>query len=184
LQSQSLAPNRLVITPDLAEFNRRYTISHLPSQKIDTPAEAKPTDYAQLLIDGAELIESHLLLALPDSLRRVDGGLTTVGEFGILGLSKPKNVQSRPPLTLDSERRLLQFSADYRIAADVMVPDPEVSWWGSHFAVQLRRELHPGWTSMNVVLPVRASFHMIDRGDNTEQFSLASADIAKTDIQA
>jgi hypothetical protein len=83
LRSQGLAPNRLVITPDLAEFNRRYTISHLPSQKIETPAEAKPTDYAQLLIDGAELIESHLLLALPDSLRRVGGGLTTVGEFGI-----------------------------------------------------------------------------------------------------
>jgi hypothetical protein len=46
------------------------------------------------------------------------------------------------------------------------------------FSFQLRQDWHFDQIRAYVTLPVRASFHLIERGENTEQFSLASAEIA------
>jgi hypothetical protein len=178
LRDQGLAPERLTLLPALAEFNRRYTVSSLPIEKEPVGVEEVPIDYSQLLIDGEELIETHLLVALPDLLRREN--LSTLGEVGVIGISSPANVRNEPPRMLDAERRLLQFGADYRLAVDLVVLGSEISEGQKrvHLAlVSLRPEWGGGWVRLCATLPVRASFHMIQRGENTEQFSLASVEI-------
>jgi hypothetical protein len=117
------------------------------------------------------------LVALPDSLRRIGGNLVALVEFGILGVSSPANVQNEQPRTLDSERRLLQFSADYRVEVDVIIQRSEAGWWINRFSFHMQQDWHYDTIRLYVTLPVRASFHMIERGENTEQFSLASAEI-------
>jgi hypothetical protein len=183
LEALACGTARVVIVPNLTEFNRRYTVSNLAVEPEPPLAEEMPVDYLQLLVDGTDLIESHLLAALPDSIRRVGANLASLGELDILGMSSPLNVQHEHPRTLDSERRLLQFSADYRVTVDVVIQRSEASWWMRRFSFQLRRDWHFDQIRAYVTLPVRASFQMIERGENTEQFSLASAEIALPDAE-
>jgi hypothetical protein len=171
----------VLIVPNLTEFNRRYTVSSLAVEPERALAKGKPADYLQLLVDGKDLIESYLLVALPDSIRRIGGNLEG-GELEILGMSSPFNVQHEPPRTLDSERRLLQFSADYRVMVDMIIRRSETSWWMKRFSFQLRRDWHFDQIRAYVTLPLRASFQMIEKGETTEQFSVASAEIALPDI--
>lgn len=173
----------LLIVPNLTEFNSRYTVSSLPVEPEMALSKEKPVDYFQLLVDGKDLIESLLLIALPDSLRRVGANLVSVGEFGVLGLSNPEIVQHEPPRTLDSERRLLQFSAEYRVMLDLIIRRSDASGWMRRFAFQLVQDWHFDQVRAYVTVPVRASFHMIERGENTEQFSLASAEIAEVAVE-
>jgi len=163
----------IVIVPNLTEFNRQYTVSSLPVE-----AQERPVDYVRLLLDGKDLIESHLLVALPDSLRRFGANLAGIGELGILGMSSPSNVQHDPLRVLDSERRLLQYSADYSVVVDLILQRSEAAWWMKRFSFHLRQDWHFDQIRAFVTLPVKASFHFIERGKNMEQFSLASAEIA------
>jgi hypothetical protein len=80
---------------------------------------------------------------------------------------------------LHDERRLLQFSADYRVVCDLAVPRAEASIWINRFSVQLRRHVdYDNWVRMYVTLPIRVSFHLLEQGENTEQFSIASVEFS------
>lgn len=171
----------VLIVPNLAEFNRRYTVSSLAVEPKTVLADEKPVDYLQLLVDAKDLIESQIIGALPDAIRRTGANLMSPNELEIIGMSSPFNVQHEEPRTLDAERRLLQFSADYRVAVDAIIQRSEASLWMKRFSFQLRRDWHFGQVRANVTLPVRATFQLIERGENTEQFSLASAEIAPPD---
>lgn len=178
LEGGGLPANRLLLLRNLAEFNRRYTVSTLPVEEVHPARPEKgQIDYLQLLVDGKDLIAWHMLLTLPDLVRKLGDSYPTPGELGLVAVSRPENVRSDAPRILDSERRLLQFSADYRLSVDLVVRQSEVSRWVDRFNVHMRHNLGDDWVHIYATLPVRAGFHMIQRGENTEQFSLTSAEI-------
>jgi hypothetical protein len=182
LGDEGLQSERLMIVPSLFDFNRKYTVSSL-SVELTEPPDERPPDYLQLLIDARELIESQLVVALPNALSRIGADVQSIGEFGALGLNGPTNVNHSPPRTLDSERRLLEFSAQYRVSLDVIMQRSAAAWWIKHFSFQLRRDWHYDQIRAYVTVPVRASFHLIERGENTEQFSLAALEISEDERQ-
>lgn len=177
LRRQGLGTNRLLLLPNLAEFNRWYTVSNLPVEQAPARPKEGAIDYQQLLADGRDLIAMQMLAVFPDLVRRAGDAFLTPRDLGLVDISAPANVRNEPPRTLDSERRLLEFSADYRFGVDLVIRQTEVSNWIKRFNVQWRQDLRDGWVHLYATLPVRADFHMIQRGENTEQFSLASAEI-------
>jgi len=179
LHAKGVSPGRLALVPTLAEFNHKYTVSKLSAVPAIAAEMEKPIDYDRLLVDRQELVANQLLDAVPNSLRRVGANVVTIGEFGVLGLSRPLDVEHEPPRILDSERRLLQFSAQYRLTADFVIPRAEALWWTKRFVVQLRRDWDFGNIVIYATVPIKASFHMIERGEKIEQFSLASAEVSE-----
>jgi hypothetical protein len=171
----------VLIVPNLAEFNRRYTVSSLAVEAKTFLADEKPVDYLRFLVDEKDLIESLIVGALPDAIRRTGANLMSPNELELIGMSSPFNLQHEEPRTLDAGRRLLQFSADYRVAVDAIIQRSEATLWMKRFSFQLRRDWHFGQVRASVTIPVRATFQLIEGGENIDQFSLASAEIAPPD---
>ena len=174
LNNHGIKVDRLHFFPSLGEFTQKYAISTLPVSTESADVAVIVPNYPQLLIDGKEWIETILANALPDFLRTLSRADARVTEVEVLGTSAPTDIQSLPIRDLDSERRLLQFSAAYRIAAEFVIARSDIAVWSQCLAIHQRREWDEARLRVQATMGIRVSFHMIERGETTEAFSIVS----------
>jgi hypothetical protein len=179
MNNRSIGSNRLRFFPSLGEFTQECAISTLPVSTEPAGATVNVPNYLQLLIDGKEWVETILADALPDFLKTLSRADARVGELEMLGISAPTNIEVLPIRVLDSERRLLQFSAEYRIVAQFLITRSDIAVWSQCVALRQRQEWDEARLRVQATMGVRVSFHMIERGEMTEGFSIVS--ISPTD---
>jgi PIN domain len=179
LNNKGLSPERLALVPTLADFNRSYYVSTLAVADATETEKERAIDYVRLLNDRKEEVANLFLLSLPNALKRMGVNIGGIGEFSILGLSSPGNVQHEPPRMLNSETRLLQFSAEYRLAIDLIIRREDASWLIKRFSFQLRRDWDFAHVDAYVTVPINATFHLIEKNGKPDQLSLASAEISE-----
>lgn len=170
LTERGIGADRVRLLSSLAEFNERYAIEDLPKDT-RTTVEA-PIDYFRILRLRGEAVDGMIQGALP----KVLGAATEawVGDLEVIAASLPDEIDPMPIRDVDEQRRLLQFGALYRVAAEFLIKKADLPVWSKSFSFHQRRDWEEGVLKVQATIRVRALFRMIMRGDETEAFSLVS----------
>ncbi len=179
LTSKGIGTSRVRFFASLGDFVQQCAIDTLPVSSPSAEVTIGPPDYLQLLIDGKEWIETILAVELPDFLSAFSRADAYVEDMEVLGLSAPTDIRSSPIRMIDSERRLLQFSASYRIAMQFLIRRPDLAVWSQRLSLHQRQDQDENRLRVQATMGIRVFFHMIERGENTEDFSVVS--ISPTD---
>lgn len=158
----------------LASFVQKCAIETLP---VSSPSEAvapTPPDYQQLLIDGDKAVETMLASSLADFLRSLSRADLPVEDLEVLGLSAATDIRPSPIRTVDNERRLLDFSAKYRVAIQCLIKKADLGIWSQCLSLHQRQEWDESRLRIQATRAIRVRFHLIEKGENTETFSIAS----------
>jgi hypothetical protein len=75
---------------------------------------------------------------------------------------------------LDPERRLLQFSAEYGVALQFLIEKSDLAVWSQRLSLHQRQNWNDAQFRVQATLVIRVYFNMIERGDQTEAFSIVS----------
>jgi hypothetical protein len=180
LNSKGMSASRVRFFVSLGEFSEQCAIATLPVSSQSAEITTHPPDYQQLLIDGKEWVETILADALPEFLRALSRADARVEEVEVVGTNAPKDIRSSPIRVMDSERRLLQFSAEYRVALQFLIRRSDLAIWSHRLSLHLRQEWDETRLRVQATIGIRAFFHMIERGENTEGLSVVS--ISPTDV--
>ena len=172
LEALGFGPSRLLIVPNLAEFNRQYTVSGLPVEPVPAGGQEAPIDYLQLLRGRQEAVETMIQDALPRVLRAAAG--VWVGDLEVIATSVPDEITPFPIREVDKERRLLQLSALYRVAAEFLIKKIDLPIWSWSFSFHMRRDWEQDTLKVQATIRVKAMFRMIMRGDEIGSFSLGA----------
>ena len=157
----------------LASFVEKYAIDTLPVSPTATPVMAAP-DYQQLLIDGDKAVETMLETSLPDFLRSYSRADLQVQELEVTGVSAATDIRASQIRMLDDERRVLQFSAKYRVAFQCLIQKTDLAIWAHRLSVHQRQDWDASRLRIQATTALRVLFHLIQKGENTESFSIAS----------
>jgi hypothetical protein len=164
---------RIRLFPSLADFNQQYSIKELPvSEATETKAESP--DYQQLLIDGQGLVITLLQDALPGLLKTISQNNVHVQDVAIASISGPSGIDPLPIRKIDDSRRLLQFAADYRVSVQFLINRSDFEMWAQRLSFHQRQEWDDTFLRVLATIPIKALFRMIERGEETEAFSLVS----------
>jgi hypothetical protein len=158
----------------LGDFTQQCAIETLQISAAAAEATTRPPDYSQLLIDGNELVTMLVEEALPEFLRDLSRADARVEEMEVLDITPPKDIVKFPIRVMDSERRLLQFSAAYRVSLQFLIRRSDLAVWSQHLSFHVRQEWDETRLRVQATIPIRVSFHMIQRGEETEAFSVVS----------
>jgi len=170
LVDRGIRADRIRLLPSLADFNEQYAIEDLPK---DTRAAVRaPIDYFQVLRLREEEVRVWIQGVLPRALRAATEAW--VGELEVIAASLPDEIDPMPIRDFGEHRRLLQFSALYRVAAEFVIKKADLPVWSSSFSFHMRRDWEDGVLKVQATIRVRALFRMIMRGDETEAFSVVS----------
>jgi hypothetical protein len=176
LKKYAIAIERVLFFPTLGDFIQDCAIETLP---VSTPAESKgPPDYLQLLIDGKEWVATLLADLLPEFLQSIGRSNAHVEELEVVALSSPNEIRSSPVRIMDSERRLLQFSAEYRTSLTFIIRKSDLPIWSQQLSWHQREEWDENRLRVMTTIGIRAFFHMIERGESTEDLSIASISLS------
>jgi hypothetical protein len=158
----------------LASFVQMHAIEALPVSSTSAEAPLTPPDYQQLIIDGDKAIETLLASSLPDFLRSLSRADLAVEDLEVLGLSAATDISSSPIRTIDSERRLLQFSAKYRVAVQFLIKRADLAIWSQRLSLHQRQDWDESRLRIMATRAIKVLFHLVEKGENTESFSIAS----------
>lgn len=158
----------------LATFVQKYAIETLPVSSPSEEVTPTPPDYQQLLIDGDKAVETMLVASLPDFLRSLSRADLPVEDFEVLGLSAATDIRPSPIRTIDNERRLLEFSAKYRVAVQFLIKKTDLAIWSQRLSLHQRQDWDESRLRIQATRAIRVLFHLIEKGENTETFSIAS----------
>lgn len=172
LSSKGIDKSRVRIFASLGDFVQEYAVASL--QVASLGDVTRPPDYAQLLIDGKEWIETILPQALVEFLRGFSRGYASVEDVEVLALSAPTDVRPSPIRIIDKDRRLLEFSAKYRIALQFLIKRGELALWSQRLSIHERQDWDESRLRIQATMGIRPLFHMVERGENTEEFSIVS----------
>ena len=174
LSHNGIGPSRVRFFPSLSQFIQERAILTLPVSTLPTDVTTESPDYPQVLVDGKEWIKTILADALPEFLRSFSRADARIDEFEILALSAPMDIRPDPIRVIDSERRLLQLSAKYRVAIQFLTRKSDLAVWSQRLSIHQREDWDEDRLRVQATMGFRASFHMTERGENTEDFSVAS----------
>jgi hypothetical protein len=166
--------SRIRLFLSLGDFTQQYAITTLPISSESTDPELVSPNYLQLLVDGKEWVETILADALPEFLRTSSRVDIAVSELEVLGISAPSNIVSSPIRMLDAERRLLQFSADFRVAMQFLIAKSDLGTWLQHVTFLQRQHWDDARFRVQATMAIKVFFNMIERGEQTEAFSVVS----------
>lgn len=158
----------------LASFVEKYAIETLPVSSPSVPVTAAPADYQQLLVDGDEAIKTMLSASLPDFLRSYSRADLQVEELEVVGTSAATDIRASQIRMLDNERRVLQFSGKYRVAFQCLIQKTDLAIWAQRLSVHQRQDWDSSRLRIQATTAVRVLFHLIQKGENTESFSVGS----------
>ncbi len=173
LSSRRISATRVRFFASLDEFIDQCAIATLPVSSPSTEITTHLPDYQQLLIDNKKLVETKLADKLPDFLGAVSGVDARVEEVEVLAISAPMDILSSAIRVMDSQRRLLQFSAKYNVALRFLIRRSDLAVWSQFLSLHLRQEWDETRLRVQAIMEIRMSFHMIRRGEETEGFSLS-----------
>lgn len=173
LKSRGIDTSRIRFFASLGDFIQQCAIGSLP---VTAPAgdTATSPDYQQLLIDGKEWIETLLVDKLPEYLRSVSRADARAEGVEVLDTSAPRDIRPFPIRTIDDDRRVLQFSAKYVVALQFIIRKSDVAVWSQRLSLHLRQEWDDLHFRVQATTTISVLFHMIERGENTEAFSVVS----------
>jgi len=174
LSSMGIGVSRVRFFLSLGEFIQGCAVATLPISSPSMEITSHPPDYLQLLVDGKELVETMLADALPDFLRQVSRADARVEDVEVMAISTPREMQALPIRIMDSERRFLQFSAEYKLALQFLIKREDLLAWSQRLSFHQRQDWNESFLRVQTTIPVRVSFHMIERGEATEGFSIVS----------
>jgi PIN domain len=175
LDRNGIRTSRIRLFKSLGDFIQEYAVTTLPFS-LEADDYGMGPDYEQVLIDGKDWIETILSQALPDFLCRLSRAGADVKDVQLLDLSTPSGVQDSPPRAIDTDRKLLEFSARFRIAMQFLIRRPDLAVWSQRLALQQREDWDENYFRVIGTTGIRVKFRMIVRGENTEEFSIASVD--------
>lgn len=179
LEHNGIAPSRVRFFKLLGDFIQQCAIDSLPVSSPPVEVTTDAPDYQQLLIDGQEFVETLLADALPEFLHTISHSDARVEDLEVLGTGTPTDILPSPIRRMDPERRLLQFSAKYRVALHLLIRRSDLAVWSQTLSLHLREEWDESRLRVQATTAIKVFFHMIVRGEETEGLSLAS--ISPTD---
>jgi len=165
--------SRLRLFSSLSEFNQEYAIATLP-ESVPVATGQKDPDYQQLLLDGEEWIKSLLDRQLPRFVADISGTHAFVEDMELLAISSPTDLRSSAARLMGTGRRLLQFSAEYRLSVEFTIQRADLAMWLQHLSFHQRRDVDEHRARVMSTLEARISFRLIQRGEETEAFSIDS----------
>jgi hypothetical protein len=134
------------------------------------PVSSAP-DYQRLLINLKNRVQEVLANEMPNFLQRLSRADARVTEAEVLGVSAPMDIVPAPIRVIDSVRRLLQFSAVYNVAFQFLARKSEMAVWSQCISLHLEQEWDETYVRVQTALRIKLSFHLIQRGDEMENFS-------------
>jgi predicted nucleic acid-binding protein len=174
LDAEGIDTSRFRMFDSLGDFIQRCAVMTLqvasPSMK---DAEREP-DYLPLLIDGEDWIKTILPQRVAEFLRGFSRADAPVEDVVVLALSSPAQVRASPVRIIDEDRRLLEFSAKYRIALQFLIRKSDLAVWSQRLSMHLRQDWDESHLRVQATMGITALFRMIQRGENTEDFSVVS----------
>ena len=174
LTRKGIDRSRFRVFRSLADFIQEYAIASLPVAVPSPKYAIQEPDYFQLLMDGKEWIETILPQTLGEFLRDFSRADAPVEDVEVLALSAPTEIRPSPVRIIDQDRRLLEFSAKYRIALQFLIKRSDLAIWSQRLSLHLRQDWDENRLRVQATMGVRPLFHMIERGENTEDFSVVS----------
>jgi len=175
---KGIGASRIRLFSSLSDFVQQCTVDTLPLLSSLGEVATRPPDYQQLLIDGKELVETLLVGALPKFLHAFSRADACVEDIEVLGASAPTEIRSSPIRVIDAERRLLQFSAKYKVSLQFLIRRFDSAFWSEQLSFHLQQEWDETRLRVQATTAIRVFFHMIERGENTEDFSVVSISLA------
>jgi hypothetical protein len=158
----------------LGDFIERCAVVSLQVEPSFMEEAEREPNYVQLLVDGEEWIETILPQELAAFLRGFSRADALVEDVEVLALTAPTQIRASPVRIIDPDRRLLQFSAKYRIALQFLIKRPDLAVWTQRLSIHLRQDWDEGRFRVQATMGVRVLFRMIERGENVEDFSVVS----------
>ena len=174
LKREGIDPSRLHIFKSLADFVERCAVAMLPVASPATKPVAPEPNYLDLLVDGREWIETMLPQPLVEFLRGFSRTDASVEDIEILSLSAPSEIRPSPVRIIDEQRRLLEFSAKYRVALQFLIKKSDLAIWSQRLAVHVRQDWDESHQRIQASIGIKVLFRMLQRGENTEDFSVVS----------
>jgi PIN domain len=173
LSFRKIKPNRVVLIASLSEFNQEYTLKTL-KELSPTDAQLYPDpDYQQILTDGHDFVKTEMPAALAGLLGAIARFEAEPLEVTLLALSLPSDIQKHEQKVIEGGRRVLQFAASYTATIEFPVLSPNVPAHWNQFSYRVIADVTTGSYRVNATVRIRANFHMIVDGENTESFSFA-----------
>jgi hypothetical protein len=171
LSQRKISPHRVVLIASLSEFNQRYTLNTLKDLSPTDEQLYPEPNYQQILLDGHDLVRTEMPSALAGLLGAIARFEERPTDLRLLALSLPSDIQKYEQKVIEGGRRVLQFGATYIATVEFPVPSPRVPTGWSQFSYRVVNDITTGNFRINATLRVRANFHMIVDGENTESFS-------------
>jgi hypothetical protein len=172
LKSCGIKGSRVRLLVSLAEFIQEFAVATLPVSPPPSDIMAEAPDYRQLLIDGEELIKTLLASELPEFLRKLSRADAPVEDLEVVGISSPAEISSSPSRTVDADRRLLRFSAKYTVAVQCLIKKTDLAIWSQRLSLHLRQDWDDSRLRIQATRSLKVTFNMIERGEETEAFSV------------
>jgi hypothetical protein len=175
MKGKGIEISRIRLFSSLGQFSQECSIANLP-ESTKGPEKLKDVipNYQQLLTDRKRwvtpLVERSLTTFLAE-ISRFNGFLEDVELVAMVG---PTEIVSLPPRILERDARVLQFSAEYKLAVEFSIRRAELAAWSLRLSFQQRRDLNDHQVRVMSAVPVRISFHAIDRGEEIEGLSIVS----------
>ncbi len=174
LKHRGISASRVRFFSSLGQFSEECAVPILPISSAADDLKKPAPDYQQLLIDGKQLVEGLLAHGLPEFLRTLSRSDARVADLEVLAISAPTEIQADPVRLVDSTRRLLHFSAEYRVALQCLIQESDLAVWTERLSIHLRAHRGDGQVQVQATVSVRAYFHLIQSGEETDGFSITS----------
>lgn len=174
LKSKEIDISSFKYFDSLATFVQKCAIETLPVSSPSEELAPTPPDYQQLLVDGDKAVETMLASPLADFLRSLSRADLPVENLEVLGLSAATDIKPSPIRTVDNERRLLEFSAKYRVGIQCLIKKADLAIWSQRLSLQQRQELDESRLRIQATRAIKVLFHLIEKGENTESFDIVS----------
>jgi len=175
LKGMGIQDSRVAFFSSLGDFNQKCSIPTLPQPPKPTgETKRQPPNYQQLLLDGKEMVETLIGRALPEFLVGISRVRSAVEDVELIAMTPPTDIRDLPIRVMNSGRLVLQFSAEYKLAVEFSIQPSDLAAWSQRFSFHQRRALDEGHLRVMATILARVSFLMIERGEETESFSIAS----------
>jgi hypothetical protein len=179
MKSKGIEISRVRLFSSLGQFIQECSIANLPESPNGTEKlKEEAPNYQLLLIERKEWVRPLLDRSLPSFLVEISRFNALVEDVDLVAMGAPDEIRSLPLRVLEADRRVLQFSAEYKLAVEFSIRRAELAAWSQRLAFHQRRDLNDHQLRVMSTVHVRVSFHAIERAEEIEGLSIVSIALA------
>ncbi|MGC2328678.1 MAG: PIN domain-containing protein [Candidatus Sulfotelmatobacter sp.] len=175
MKSKGIEISRVRFFSSLGQFTQECSIANLPeSPKGPEKLKDETPNYQQLLTDRKEWVTPLIERSLPSFLVEISRFNALLEDVELVAMVGPTEIRSLPRRILEGDRGVLQFSAEYKLAVEFSIRRAELAAWSQRLSFHQRRDLNDHQLRVMCTVPVRISFHAIEREEEIEGLSIVS----------